>query len=48
MTGLSDGKIESSSKDAITGNQLNDLATKIGVEVNGDKSTFTQPSFYKN
>uniref|UniRef100_Q0I1T5 Autotransporter adhesin n=2 Tax=Pasteurellaceae TaxID=712 RepID=Q0I1T5_HISS1 len=42
------GKIESSSSEAITGGQLHDLATHLGVAVdNSGKTTFTAPSFAK-
>ncbi|WP_249962484.1 YadA-like family protein [Histophilus somni] len=46
LTGILDGKIESSSKDAISGNQLNDLATKLGIAINeNNKTKFDDPSF---
>lgn len=46
LTGILDGKIESSSKDAISGNQLNDLVTKLGIAINEkDNTKFDDPSF---
>ncbi|THA20735.1 hypothetical protein E5361_09575, partial [Histophilus somni] len=48
LTNLADGEIGNSSKDAVTGKQLADLASKLGVTVeNSSKITFTQPSFSK-
>ncbi|MFY1028305.1 hypothetical protein ACE4RU_11495, partial [Actinobacillus seminis] len=43
LTGLSDGNIDDESKDAVTGKQLADLASKLGVAV--DKDKFTAPIF---
>ncbi|TEW28036.1 hypothetical protein E2R48_09290 [Histophilus somni] len=41
------GNIATDSKDAITGGQLHDLASKLGVAVDSGKTTFTAPSFTK-
>ncbi|QQF90268.1 hypothetical protein JFL57_05795 [Histophilus somni] len=46
ISGLSDGQIENASKDVVTGNQLHDLAGKLGVSVDTNSKTgFTAPSF---
>ncbi|OZN24086.1 hypothetical protein CFY87_10810, partial [Actinobacillus seminis] len=45
LTGLSDGNIDDESKDAVTGKQLADLASKLGVAVDKDKTKFTAPIF---
>ncbi|THA45954.1 hypothetical protein E5418_09325, partial [Histophilus somni] len=47
ISGLGDGKIAQDSNDAITGKQLEDLAGKLGVAVNNEKTGFTQPEFTK-
>ncbi|EQA10709.1 putative YadA-like protein [Glaesserella parasuis D74] len=48
LTGLVDGNVTSTSKEAITGNQLKDLADKVGVELAADSTTlFKKPEFTK-
>ncbi|MDG6309340.1 YadA-like family protein [Glaesserella parasuis] len=48
LTGLVDGNVTSTSKEAITGKQLKDLADKIGVELATDSTTlFKMPEFTK-
>ncbi len=42
---LLDGEIGDSSKEAITGKQLADLANKLGIEVDTSKTTFKAPTF---
>ncbi|MDO9960639.1 ESPR-type extended signal peptide-containing protein [Glaesserella parasuis] len=45
LTNVGKGEISTTSTEAINGMQLNDLAEKIGVTVNNDKTTFTQAQF---
>ncbi|TDF37033.1 hypothetical protein E2R48_10050, partial [Histophilus somni] len=46
ISGLTDGQIENASKDVVTGNQLHDLAGKLGVSVDKNSKTgFTAPLF---
>ncbi|MGC7589893.1 ESPR-type extended signal peptide-containing protein [Bisgaard Taxon 46] len=45
LDGLKNGEISGSSKNAVTGNQLKDLADKLGVEVNDEKTGFKAPEF---
>ncbi|MDO9796278.1 ESPR-type extended signal peptide-containing protein [Glaesserella parasuis] len=45
LTNVGKGEISTTSTEAINGTQLNDLAEKIGVTVNNDKTTFTQAQF---
>lgn len=45
LDGLKAGKIENNSKNAVTGNQLKDLADKLGVDVNDEKTGFKTPEF---
>lgn len=45
LDGLKNGEISENSKNAVTGNQLKDLADKLGVEVSDDKSGFKTPEF---
>ncbi|MWQ76932.1 hypothetical protein GHJ37_07940 [Glaesserella parasuis] len=48
LTGLVDGNVTSTSKEAVTGKQLKDLADKIGVELATDSTTlFKIPEFTK-
>ncbi|MDO9832091.1 ESPR-type extended signal peptide-containing protein [Glaesserella parasuis] len=48
LTGLVDGNVTSTSKEAITGKQLKDLADKIGVELATNSTTlFKMPEFTK-
>ncbi|QQF84896.1 hypothetical protein [Histophilus somni] len=43
---MTDGQIENASKDVVTGNQLHDLAGKLGVSVDKNSKTgFTAPLF---
>uniref|UniRef100_Q0I4Z9 Autotransporter adhesin n=1 Tax=Histophilus somni (strain 129Pt) TaxID=205914 RepID=Q0I4Z9_HISS1 len=44
ISNVEDGKIDTSSTEAITGKQLHDLASKLGVEVESETG-FKQPSF---
>ncbi|WP_075291764.1 YadA-like family protein [Histophilus somni] len=45
ISNVATGKIESGSSEAITGGQLSDLASKLGVEVDSGKTAFTALSF---
>lgn len=45
ISNVEDGQINSSSYDAITGKQLDDLANKLGVKVKSDKTGFEDPEF---
>ncbi|STO54151.1 large adhesin [Canicola haemoglobinophilus] len=47
LTGLADATLNASSKDAVSGKQLTDLATTLGVEVNTDNKTFKPKAFTK-
>lgn len=40
LSGLEAGEIAANSKEAITGNQLNDLGSKLGLEVDANKTQF--------
>ncbi|TEW26947.1 hypothetical protein E2R48_10120, partial [Histophilus somni] len=42
---ISEGEIEASSKEAVTGKQLADLAGKLGIDVDDKKMAFKSPSF---
>lgn len=41
ITGIKDGEISESSTETITGKQLNDLGSKLGLEVEINKTEFT-------
>ncbi|ACA32034.1 hypothetical protein BTV20_09625 [Histophilus somni] len=45
ISNVAAGKIDTSSTEAITGKQLADLATHLGVSVDSGKTGFTAPSF---
>ncbi|VEI57728.1 autotransporter adhesin [Pasteurella multocida] len=45
ITNLVDGTIADKSKDAVTGNQLKNLADKLGIAVKNDGSGFEEPTF---
>lgn len=45
LDGLQKGQITDTSKNAVTGNQLKDLADKLGVDVNDEKTGFKMPEF---
>ncbi|WP_249961803.1 YadA-like family protein [Histophilus somni] len=48
ISGLGDGQIGENSSDTITGKQLNDLATQLGINVHDtDKTKFKAPTFDK-
>lgn len=45
LDGLKNGEISENSKNAVTGNQLKDLADKLGVDINDEKTGFKTPEF---
>ncbi|THA20727.1 hypothetical protein E5361_09635, partial [Histophilus somni] len=45
LTNLADGEIDKDSKEAVTGKQLADLASKLGVAVDKDKTKFNELIF---
>ncbi|EEX49902.1 YadA-like family protein [Pasteurella dagmatis] len=45
LDGIADGNIADGSKEAVTGNQLKDLAKNLGVGINPDGKNFINPTF---